>query len=309
MPGGGPLCRAPRATLDHDDGRSGSSSRASTATRRSPPTARTLTVYDATAKKVYRGALPAGEGSGEPTRRPTPAESSRASTASRRRRRCRARRRPPRRPPELHRADRAEARRRAARRRRAGVGRRERRAAARRRLRPGPVGSRARAQGHRHLVRRGRRRRPRVVRALGREAVNVDPPAGHDAKGAGKHEDVTGVAAVQKRLGFDLSAPAKLAGLPRNEVRLVHFGGEKARSCIRRGPRRLIVLQRQAGQPARRPATRGGALPQVNIDGATGDRARHRARHVRDLRARRRPYTVLGSVPPAAAENAARGLR
>jgi len=147
----------------------------------------------------------------------------------------------------------------------------------------------------------------RVSVPSGVEAVDVDPPAGHDAKGTGTHADVTGVAAVQKRLGFDLSTPAKLAGLPRKEVRLVRFGDENgALSVYGEGLGGLVVLQREAGQGEEPGDSR---LPQVNIDGATGTELATALGTFVTFERDGISYTVVGSVPPVAAENAARGLR
>src|ERR687897_299352 len=58
----------------------------------------------------------------------------------------------------------------------------------------------------------------------GTRVVEVDPVVEEH----GKPTRVRGVEAVQKRLGFELSAPLDLAGLPRTSVRLVDAGGEPA---------------------------------------------------------------------------------
>jgi outer membrane lipoprotein-sorting protein len=149
----------------------------------------------------------------------------------------------------------------------------------------------------------------RVTVPSGVEAVDVDPPAGHGAKAAGKHdEDVTGVAAVQKQLGFDLATPAKLAGLPRKEVRLVRFGDQNgALSVYGEGLGGLLVLQREAKSDAGDNGEAG--LPQVNIDGATGTELATALGTFVTFEREGVAYTVVGSVPPVAAENAARGLR
>ncbi len=52
----------------------------------------------------------------------------------------------------------------------------------------------------------------------------------------------------------------------------------------------------------------GLSLPTVSINGATGQELDTALGTVVQLHARRRRYTVLGSVPPAAAEAAARAL-
>ena len=58
--------------------------------------------------------------------------------------------------------------------------------------------------------------------------VDVEPPAGHSGA---EHAEAgaAGVEAVQREVDFRLSAPRKLAGLPRQEVRLVRLGDAKAR--------------------------------------------------------------------------------
>ncbi len=76
-----------------------------------------------------------------------------------------------------------------------------------------------------------------------------------------------GVEAVQRELGFELSAPDELAGLPRTDVRLVNVAGEPgALSTYGEGMGAIVVLQHAAGEE-RGP---GLPLPRINIDGATG---------------------------------------
>ena len=151
----------------------------------------------------------------------------------------------------------------------------------------------------------------RVSVPSGVQAVDVSPPAGGHAARRGAHTDVSGVAAVQKQLGFQLSAPAKLAGLPRKEVRLVRFGNDAgALSVYGQGFGGIAVLQRKAGGGEPQKAGRDQIqLPQVNIDGATGTELATALGTVVDFERGGVHYTVLGSVPPVAAENAARGLR
>jgi len=148
----------------------------------------------------------------------------------------------------------------------------------------------------------------RVAVPSGVKAVDIAGPAGHGAK-PGSPEDVQGVAAVQRELGFQLAAPDKLAGLPRKEVRLVRFGGEAgALSVYGEGLGGIAVLQQKAGAEAGSGLDRI-PLTQVNIDGATGtELATALGTMVRFERGGVQ-YTVVGSVPPVAAENAARGLR
>ena len=139
----------------------------------------------------------------------------------------------------------------------------------------------------------------------GTRVVEVDPVTGHDAHG--KPLRARGVDAVQKQLPFELSAPEKLAGLPRTEVRLVDAGGSPgALSVYGEGMGAILVLQHEAGEQ-----DEGGALellPQINIDGATGTEIATPLGTVVRFQRGGVAYTVLGSVPPVAAENAARGL-
>ena len=141
----------------------------------------------------------------------------------------------------------------------------------------------------------------------GAKVVEVDPPA-HDS-GSGKQPDVTGVEAVQRRLSFPLSAPDELAGLPLRQVRLVRFdGGAAALSVYGEGLGGIAVLQKPAGA-GERAGRDESPLPQVNIDGATGTEIATALGTVVSFERDGVSYAVVGSVPPVAAENAARGLR
>jgi len=163
--------------------------------------------------------------------------------------------------------------------------------------------------------------------AVADSAVDVAPPADakvtdlspSDARHTGKghergarHADVTGVAAVQRELGFDLVAPGELAGLPRKEVRLVTLDGDKAALAIYGESFGAIgVLQRATKQDTAKDAggDRALRLPEINIDGATGSELATALGTVVTFERGGVSYVVAGSVPPVAAENAARGLK
>jgi outer membrane lipoprotein-sorting protein len=137
----------------------------------------------------------------------------------------------------------------------------------------------------------------------GTRVVEIDPVVEAD----GKPTRVRGVDAVQQRVPFELSAPAELAGLPRTEVRLVDSGGTPgAVSIYGEGMGAIVVLQHEAG--AQDDRNGGLELPQINIDGATGTEIATPLGTIVRFRRDGVAYTVLGSVPPVAAENAARGL-
>jgi hypothetical protein len=136
---------------------------------------------------------------------------------------------------------------------------------------------------------------------------------------AGAHPDakpVTGSAAVAAALPFTLDAPAELAGLPQTSVRLV-TEGKKAGALVAYGQHLggILVLERQASRPApaaKTPAPSASAsssgLPTVTINGATGTEVATALGTLIRFQATGIDYIVLGSVPPAAAEAAARGL-
>jgi outer membrane lipoprotein-sorting protein len=139
----------------------------------------------------------------------------------------------------------------------------------------------------------------------GTDVVEVDAPAGPSGHPG---RPVRGVAAVSRQLDFPLAAPASLAGLPRTEVRLVRMrDGAGALTTYGSGMGAIAVFQRKAS-PSHdgRDALR---LPQVNIDGATGTELATPLGTVLTFTRDGVSYVVAGSVPPVAAENAARGLR
>ena len=138
----------------------------------------------------------------------------------------------------------------------------------------------------------------------GTRVVEIDPVA---ADAHGRPTRIRGVEAVQRRLPFELSAPRELAGLPRTDVRLVDVDGSPgALSVYGEGMGAIAVLQHEAGAQAG--GGGGFELPEINIDGATGTEIATPLGTIVRFRRDGIDYTVVGSVPPVAAENAARGL-
>jgi hypothetical protein len=118
--------------------------------------------------------------------------------------------------------------------------------------------------------------------------------------------EVTGAGPVSKAISFPLAAPSTLVGLPRHDVRLVDFDGSKgALVTYGKGLGGIAVLQ----QPAA-PGDAGTALPlpKVSIDGVDGQELATALGTVVRFERDAVTYTIIGSVPPAAAEAAARGL-
>jgi outer membrane lipoprotein-sorting protein len=154
--------------------------------------------------------------------------------------------------------------------------------------------------------------RVRPVAPAGAKVVKLDPQTAPDR--GGKPSTVQGAKAVAKRLPFSLAAPAKLAGLPRKQVRLLdEHGTPAAVSVYGRGLGAILVVQHAADAAKPAPAGKAGRdqvkLPQINIDGATGTELATALGTVVTFERNGVSYTVAGSVPPAAAENAARALR
>jgi outer membrane lipoprotein-sorting protein len=158
----------------------------------------------------------------------------------------------------------------------------------------------------------------------GAKVVQISPTAAAHAGAAtakakkGKHPTgVTGAAAVQAKLPFRLAAPKKLVGLPRQSVELLNWGGQPAALVTYgQGLGGIAVIQRTAspGQTTA-PSPQNGSggqpglsLPTVSINGHSGQELATALGTVVTFTNGSVEYTVLGSVPPTAAEAAAKAL-
>jgi hypothetical protein len=144
--------------------------------------------------------------------------------------------------------------------------------------------------------------------APGTKIVHVHPPAGH---GAGKHgtsegPSASGVAAVQRAVPFTLAAPATLVGVPRQTVRIVGGAGSPAALVVYgHGLGAIVVLEQKATPEKHSPLAQ---LPAVAVNGSSGrELTTALGTLIRFDRAGVR-YTVVGSLPAASAEAAARAL-
>lgn len=158
----------------------------------------------------------------------------------------------------------------------------------------------------------------------GTKVVDLGPrsPAAsgkHEARGRAEPAPVTGMAAVARAVPFPLRAPATLAGRLRHEVRLIDHGGHPgALVTYGQGLDAVAVLEQPAatarsGQKPTRTGHRHGrdrapTLPSVPINGATGQELDTALGSLIRFTRGGVTYTVLGSVSPAAAKAAARGL-
>jgi len=100
--------------------------------------------------------------------------------------------------------------------------------------------------------------------------------------------------------------PDTLVGLPRQDVRLV--GGKTVIAVYGQGLGAIVVVER-AKDTATAQSSPLGALPQVTIDGATGHELATQLGTVLTWDRSGVSYVLAGSLPPAAAEAAARSLK
>lgn len=148
--------------------------------------------------------------------------------------------------------------------------------------------------------------------------VDVSPPAGakvvdlssaasgKDAGGtADTTKQVTGVDAVQAAVDFPLVAPATLVGLPRQHVGLA--GKDAAIAVYGQGLGAILVIERKADTAKSSGPIAG--LPTVSLDGVTAHELATQLGTVLEWQQGGRAFVLAGSLPPAAAEAAARELK
>jgi hypothetical protein len=142
---------------------------------------------------------------------------------------------------------------------------------------------------------------------VGAKVVDLSPPASTDRR---DQTPVTGLGAVQAEVPFKVVAPDELVGLKRQEVRLVDVGGHPgALVTYGQGLGGIAVLQTTPSTDKGGGAAPGGLnLPKISINGASGQELDTALGTVLRFERAGVSYTIVGSVPPAAAEAAARAL-
>lgn len=140
-------------------------------------------------------------------------------------------------------------------------------------------------------------------RAAGRQAA---------ARHGKERRAVRGLGAVRQAVGFPVAAPARLAGKDRTQVRLIRAGDHPAALVTYgTGLGGIAVIESPAKpQEAHRSRPKEGqvTLPRISVKGASGQELRTALGTVVRFDRAGVSYVVLGSVPPAVAETAARGL-
>jgi outer membrane lipoprotein-sorting protein len=144
------------------------------------------------------------------------------------------------------------------------------------------------------------------------KVVDLQAPMGA-AKDNGQSKDqgskahdsgVSGVAAVKAAVPFTLSAPDTLVGLPRQDVRLISGDHPGALLVYGKGLGAIVVVERAA--EANGSSTLPAGLPQVSINGSTGNELATALGTGVSFTRNGVSYLVAGSVLPVAAERAAR---
>jgi outer membrane lipoprotein-sorting protein len=162
-----------------------------------------------------------------------------------------------------------------------------------------------------------------VSKPAGSKVVTISTPAARGtadkARTSARHAhahaaDVSGVAAVASHVPFTLVAPSSLVGLPRHTVSLLDSGG-KSGALVTYGQNLggMVVIEQKADAGGSVKSTTSGSssglsIPTVSINGSTGQELATALGTVLRFTRGGVAYTVIGSVPAAAAEDAARAL-
>ncbi|MEN3341282.1 MAG: hypothetical protein V7644_686 [Actinomycetota bacterium] len=148
--------------------------------------------------------------------------------------------------------------------------------------------------------------------------VDVSPPAGAKvvdlsgaASGGAAHSgsdtntQVSGLDAVQAAVDFPVAAPGTLVGLPRQHVGLA--GHDAALVVYGEGLGAIVLVEHKAD--AARPGGMIAGLPTVSLNGVTAHELATQLGTVLEWQEGGRAIVLAGSLPPAAAESAARELK
>jgi outer membrane lipoprotein-sorting protein len=150
------------------------------------------------------------------------------------------------------------------------------------------------------------------------KVVRVKTPQGKNLTGPMSARDkhrrhVSGVQAVASKLPFKLDAPSSLVGLKRRAVTLLDWGGKPA-AVVAYGQNLggIAVIEQVADSGAKTHSNSGDhgglSLPTVSINGITGQELDTALGTMVRFTRNGISYTVLGSVPAVAADQAARAL-
>jgi hypothetical protein len=140
------------------------------------------------------------------------------------------------------------------------------------------------------------------------KVVDLGPVTHAGAAGSPGHTETTGLAPVQAAVPFTLAAPDTLVGLPRTGVRLISDGKEPAALVTYGKSLGAIAVIERAAPKAGDTANPLSGLPAISIDGATGRELPTALGTLVTVERGGVSYTLLGSLPPNAAEAALRAV-
>ncbi len=147
--------------------------------------------------------------------------------------------------------------------------------------------------------------------------VDISPPAGakvvdlssaltnHGGGDQGGTTDTTGLPAVQAAVDFPVAAPDTLVGLPRQHVGLL--GKDSALAVYGQGLGAIVVIEHKADAGSSGGTITG--LPTVSLNGVTAHELATQLGTVIEWQQGGTSFVLAGSLPPAAAESAARELK
>ena len=154
--------------------------------------------------------------------------------------------------------------------------------------------------------------------AVPSSTVDVTPPAGatvvdlssaasgqDQSSGTGATTPVSGLAAVQAAVDFPVAAPDTLVGLPRQHVGLA--GKNAALVVYGQGLGAILVVEHKADTA--KPTGMISGLPTISLNGVTAHELATQLGTVLEWQQGGRSFVLAGSLPPAAAESAARELK
>jgi len=144
----------------------------------------------------------------------------------------------------------------------------------------------------------------------GAKIVDLSAPSTPEASGGHTDKPVTGLSAVQAAVGFPVVAPDTLVGLPRKDVRTAGGTDSKAALVVYgQGLGAIVVLERKADAAE---SQNGGVLsnlPSVSLDGLTAHELATQLGTAIQWQRNGVAFVLAGSLPPSAAESAARDLK
>ncbi|HTP22282.1 MAG TPA: hypothetical protein VMJ65_21920 [Solirubrobacteraceae bacterium] len=153
--------------------------------------------------------------------------------------------------------------------------------------------------------------RPPAAAKVVRISTPAHAAAAHARRATRTHTELMGLSAVKAHLPFTLVAPSSLGGLPRQSAQLLDWGGSPAALVTYgQGLGGIAVIEQTASSQSgsQNQAPGGLNLPTVSINNHSAQELPTALGTVLRVKSGGVQYTLIGSVPPAAAEAAARKL-